>query len=175
MLGWEGNIFQNCLTICWSWNSTWQTLSIFVGIFWKKYISGKTIQLYFHNELIFRGIFLTELEKNVCHDLLKPESGIFREFFFAFLHNKNNKPLANTRNFLLRKTRNLLRKNKKFLLRKQEIPSTMQTAFMCLYGSEYVPDSLIVVGVEGANLGLLEAVFSLSLRGFISSKISSEC
>ena len=135
----------------------------------------------FHNEIIFRGIFFDKATKNVCHDLLKSESGIFREFLALCCTIKKNLLQNQETSFYEKqetfcgKTRKSFYRNRKVLLRKQESPSTVRTVFMCLYRSEYVPDSLIVVGVERANLGVLEAVFSLSLRGFISSKISSEC
>ena len=76
------------------------------------------------------------------------------------------------------KTRNLLPKNKKPSTENKK-PSTenheTSNNFMSRYVGKYVRYSQNKIGAERANVGLLEAVFDLSLRGFISSKSSSEC
>ena len=102
--------------------------------------------------MIFRGIFLTKLEKMCVMIYLSPKVGFLERFLHIFLNSKNNKPSTKNKKPST-ETRNLLRK--------QEIPTVhVRTAFMCIYRSEYVPDSLTIVGAEGAKLGLSEAVFS---------------
>ena len=88
---------------------------------------------------------------------------------------RNSKKLAQYSHFvLISPHENLQQKTRNFFYRKQETSNKNHATFMSWYVGEYVRDSQTEVGAERAIIGLLEAVFGLSLGCLISSKSLSE-
>ena len=111
--------------------------------------------------MIFSIYLIVSLKRKQVFD--DPYSQVFGILFRQEIFNQNKKPPT---------------ENKKPPTENKKPPTENHATsnnFMGWYVVKYGRYSQTEVGAEGANVGLLEAVFGLFLRGFIRSKSSSEC
>ena len=93
---------------------------------------------------------------------LRKKVGGLREIIYGFCTVKATNLFQNQEtSFYEKQESSFYEKQESSFYENKKRPSTgTRSGFMSIFGSKHVQDSLTVVGAEGTNLGLLEAVFS---------------